>query len=207
MFKATAGQPLIPALCAGTKQISYPATGNAGITLTAGPSANNAALLVPKGSCLKMIHGFNANAGGTRVNEFTLMIDFKVNLSDTYYPLLQTALSNNKDADIFVKQNGAVGLNANGGGYSPAGSVSANTWYRYVLVVKAGQPWKEYLNGTLIYTASGNTAVDSRWSMETGGALLFADESNEDGDFNVAEIAVWNKALTPAQIANLGQAE
>lgn len=207
MFKATAGQPLIPALCAGTKQISYPATGNAGITLTAGPSANNAALLVPKGSCLKMIHGFDANGGGTRVNEFTLMIDFKVNLSGTYYPLLQTALSNNKDADIFIKQNGSVGLNATGGGYSPAGSVSANTWYRYVLVVKAGQPWKEYLNGTLIYTASGNTAVDSRWSMETAGTLLFADESNEDGDFNVAEIAVWNKALTPAQIANLGQTE
>ena len=58
-----------------------------------------------------------------------------------------------------------------------------------------------------IHTGSGNMSVDGRWALETGGLLLFSDNTDEDGDFNIAEIAIWDKNLTPAQIANLGICE
>lgn len=202
MFKASIGANLIPGTT-GTNTVTFPAPNNANIVSVTGPVAGNRAIRIPKNSCVKMIHNLAAS-GGAKVNEYTLMIDFKVDLADAYYPLLQTSLANNKDADIFIKKDGSIGLSATNGGYSPMGAVSANTWSRYVLVVKAGKPWKEFLNGALIYTASGNTPLDDRWSLDIAGSILFGDNNSEDAPIEVAEIALWDKELTIPQISNLG---
>ena len=206
LFKASIGQSLIPGTSTGGVAIVYP-TDNGNITTIAGPTASNKAVFVPKRSCVKMLHGIAAS-GGSKVNEYTLMIDFKLSFSHPWYSLIQTELANTDDADIFINaSNGKVGLSVAAGGYSAAGAIVANTWCRYVFVVKSGQPIKQYVNGVPIHTGSGNMSVDGRWALETGGLLLFSDNTDEDGDFNIAEIAIWDKNLTPAQIANLGICE
>jgi hypothetical protein len=204
LLRAEIGSALLPAFCVGSRQITYPVTGNANIVRGVGPSESVKAVVIPKGSCVKMEHALAPNGGGTNVNEYSLLIDFKVDLSDAWYPIIQTNLANTDDGDIFIRQNGSVGLNATGAGYSLTGLVKANGWHRLVMVVKAGERLRIYLDGGLILTGNADMTVNSRWSLSPQGVLLFADESNEDGNFTVAEVSIWDTALSPAQVANLG---
>ncbi|MDR1738207.1 MAG: FN3 and LamG domain-containing metallophosphoesterase [Candidatus Symbiothrix sp.] len=201
LLKAEVGEALIPATAA-KPPVEKATAAEANIVAEAGPSADNGAIYVPKNSGFKMIHNIAAN-GGTKVNDYTLMIDFNARLTNSYYCLIQTTLANTDDGDIFIKKDGTIGLSATGFGYG--GSVVADTWNRYVLVVKNGVP-TSYLNGVEIKAGSGIT-VDSRWALDPNGVWLFIDDNSEDDDIHIAEVAIWDSALTAAQVTNLGTIE
>ena len=165
-----------------------------GVEAIVGPSDDNSGISVPKAAA------FRVNRETTdSVKNYTLQYDVRVASTEVYHALLQTNTKNSDDADFFINKSAKVGLAATGWGYG--GTVNANTWHRIVIVVKDGVP-NAYIDGAL---ASKGTAAQSRWVLNGDYFYIFCDNSGEDGDIDVAELAYWNTALTDRQIANLGQ--
>jgi len=165
----------------------------------AGPAAGNNAIRIGPGSYYRMNHDIPANGGGSLVNEYTLMIDFRVTSLGPWKTFFQTDLSNRSDGDCFINPSGNIGVGATGyTGYA----VATNEWYRLVVSVKNGLQHNYYVDGQLV-TAGTAGAVDGRFALDTL-LLMFADNDGEDGLIDCAELAVWSTALTGAQAAALG---
>lgn len=192
LTKAEIGNPLIKGK--GTSNPTIPSD-NSNIIATAGPNINNGAARIPLNSLLKMEHGSGA------IDSYSIMFDIKIPATGRYYALFETNLANNDDADLFINKSGCLGKNGSGfGGYSAA-AVSTEVWYRVVYVCKAGTP-TVYLNGSL---AKQGTSSDNANRINANGLLLFADNSSEDNEMDVAEVRFWNTALTAIQVSNLGE--
>jgi hypothetical protein len=189
--KASAGSPLI-------RQ-------GEGFTFVEGPKASNGAVQVAKGSYFRAPHGIAANGGGSRVNNFSVMFDFKVSELGRYYSFIQTTLENNDDAEFFLRPAGNLGIG--GTGYSEH-VVTAGEWHRLVISAAMGNAYLYYIDGKLIHTGNtSNATVDSRFSWLPEGVLFFADEDGEDADMDISNIAVWDKALSTSEVAALGGVE
>lgn len=164
-----------------------------GIVSSDGPNSVNKAITVPKGSYLKLTNGSSVD-----VASYTLMYDLKPKVLSGYQSLLQTNVQNRNDGDFFIKNN-TIGYNASGLGYG--GSLVLGQWHRIVFVVNEGFV-TTYIDGVKI---GASTSAKDSWIMSPGFALLFADESNEEGEMNLAEFRYWDTALTAGQVASLGE--
>ncbi|MDH8701937.1 putative phosphodiesterase [Dysgonomonadaceae bacterium PH5-43] len=199
LLKATTGAALVP----GTETTSGGVTvvasaADANIVTTAGPTASNKAVLVPKAALLKMVHG-----SSTGVGSYTLMYDVKITTASKYRCLLQTTLTNKSvDGDLFINESNYVGLSASGFGYGST-KLQVDTWYRIVFTVNNGVP-SVYLDGSI---EKAGTGANDRWKLPINEVLFFADNNGEDNDIEVAEIRYWDSVLTVNQIANLGSVE
>jgi hypothetical protein len=164
----------------------------------AGPFGNNLAIKTDPGSYLKMTHDILPN-GGNLVNEYSILIDFLIPESGIWHSFLQTDATNASDAEIFANSTNAIGSDATG--YSNS-TISANTWYRMLIVCKNGVFFKLYLNGELWLDAPGQQ-IDGRFAL-ANDLLLFADNTARDGSILCSEISIWEVALTEPEIADLG---
>ena len=150
LFKATVGPDLIPV--------------GSGFTQTEGFNRRTRAVSLPcsqnvdgawQHNHLIYNHGFAANGGGTKVNEFTVLIDCMFPGGPTegstwtngkYYCLYQTTLSNTgSDGDFFWRPGADFGI---------TGLYTADTklfvkdkWYRFIISVQLGKDIRYYLNG------------------------------------------------------------
>ena len=169
-------------------------------TAVTGPEAGNGAVNIGVGSYYKMLQGINpGNGGGTLVNEYTLQYDFKISSLGAWRSFFQTTVANNDDADFFINTSGNIGVGAVG--YSTS-VIAPNTWYRLIISVKNGTSFNVYLDGVLF--KSGTTqALDGRFALAST-LLVFADNDGEDGEISCAELAIWDKALNDAEVAELG---
>ncbi|MDR1335663.1 MAG: Ig-like domain-containing protein [Tannerella sp.] len=173
-----------------------------GFAFVEGPGAGNGAVRVAKGSYFRVPHGIAANGGGSRVNNYTVLFDFKVSELGRYYSFIQTTLENNDDAEFFLRSAGNLGIG--GTGYSEH-VVSAGEWHRLVLSASMGNFYLTYLDGTLIHEGNvGSAAIDSRFSFMPEGVLLFADDDGEDAEIDIAEVMIWDGALDAGQVQSLG---
>jgi hypothetical protein len=184
------------------------------MSLVAGPKTTDYAVRVPRYSYFKCEYSIAANGGGNRVNEYTMMFDFKVPALSLYYTFFNTYIGdgssnddNSTNADFFIRGT----TNVIGGGVfsysSTANPVEANRWYRLVVSVKVGDAVKYYLDGELFFTSSNVSTVDTfRASLRTDAVLFFNDDSSEDNELDVAEIAIWDEALDAARVQLLGTA-
>lgn len=163
-----------------------------------GPIGGNLATKIDAGSYLKMTNGLLPN-GGALVNEYTLQIDFSVPEAGIWHSFYQTDPTNASDADLFTNLANAIGTTATT--YSTS-TISANTWYRMLVVVKNGAFFKVYINGELWLDAAGQE-VDGRFAL-ANDLLLFADNDGEDGSILCSEVSIWEVALTDTEIADLG---
>ena len=171
-------------------------------TAIAGPTVSNGAVTVPKGSYYKMTHGIAANGGGTKVNQFTLMFDFKINAT-AWHNFFQTdSTAGASDGDLFINTSNLIGTWALG--YSDA-SVVNGTWYRLIVACDNTHSFKTYLDGQLLKdgVVSGMDMIDGRYSLRPF-LLLFADDDGDDGDIDVAEIAIWDHALSASEVLAYG---
>lgn len=151
------------------------------------------------GSYYKMHHQIPANGGGSKVNEYTLQIDFKIETVGVWHCFFQTTILNNNDGDCFINPNGNIGVAATS--YSTY-AVKSNEWYRLVLSVKNGSQYKYYLDGSLLNNGAVQS-IDGRFSLDSL-LLMFADEDGEDNSIIVSEIGIWDKALSTQEVNNLG---
>jgi guanyl-specific ribonuclease Sa len=164
-----------------------------------GPALSDFAAKIGVGSYYKMRHQISANGGGSKVNEYTLQIDFKVEALGVWHCFFQTTILNNNDGDCFINPSGNIGVAATG--YSNY-LVKPNEWYRLVLSVKNGTQYKYYLDGELLNNGTVQ-AIDGRFSLDSL-LLMFDDDDGEDNNIIVSEIGIWDRALSGAEINTLG---
>jgi hypothetical protein len=167
-------------------------------TSVTGPSVDNGAIRIGKGSYIRINHAISTNGGGTKVNEYTLQIDFKIQSLSVWHSLFQTSALNSDDGECFVNLTGNIGVQATG--YSNY-TIKPNEWYRLIISVKNGVQYNYYLDGQL--TFGFLQSVDGRFSLDKF-LLLFADDNGEDGEIDCAEAAIWDKALTTDEVKLLG---
>lgn len=165
-----------------------------------GPTTSNFAVRLGAGSYYKVAHNIGSNGGGIFVNEYSIVIDFKIPSLDKWHCLYQTSISNSNDGDLFINTNGNIGTQATG--YSTY-SIKANEWYKLVINVQNGDHYDLYLDGNLIH--KGNVqSIDGRFSLDGKHVLIFADEDGEDNDIDCAELSIYNYSLTANEIKTLG---
>jgi uncharacterized protein YjdB len=168
--------------------------------------AGTGAVMVPKGGYFEAYHGIAANGGGSNVNEYTLMIDFRLPRLGVWYTFFQTDINgvpggsnSGNDAECFINASNNLGVGVTG--YFPA-SLTASAWFRLVVSLGGGA-YKVYLNGTNI--SSYDVSPDSRFSLMPAVALL-CDNDGEDADIDISNIAIWGRTLNDSEISALGTA-
>lgn len=154
-----------------------------------GPTKDNGALFVPKGASFRM-------KNPKRLSSYTIMYDVRIPDYSSFRALLQTNRTHDDDADLFINKEGAVGVGAMGYG----GRVKPNKWHRIIISTVNGCP-SVYLDGSKVCQAS---VTDNRWVISANSIFLFADNDGETANLDVAEIALWDVALTEAEVACLG---
>jgi hypothetical protein len=164
-----------------------------------GPDSTNGAINIGIGSYYIAEHNISPNGGGTRVNEFTIVMDIKVPHLGEWYTLYQISLLNNDDGEWFFDRQGRMGVRATG--YTDP-IIVAGKWCRLAMSVKNGERYDYYLNGQLVLNGQPN-GIDERFSLGPT-VLLFADENQEDNPIDVAEIKMYSRALGGDEIASLG---
>jgi len=170
-------------------------------TAISGPTVTNGAVTVPKGSYLTMTHGISANGGGTKVNRYSLLIDFRIT-STAWHNFFQVdEAPTTSDGDFFIKPTGEMGTS--GAGYSTF-LAQLNVWYRLVITIENGVANKSYIDGQLIKNWSAYD-IDTRYALNPT-LLLFADDDGDDGDIDVAEVAIWDRPLSADEVTALGAA-
>jgi hypothetical protein len=162
-------------------------------TQVAGPTAEDRAVRVGRGSYFRCFHGMAANGGGWRVNEFTLMIRFKIPALGKCYALFQTSVANDDHPESLITDRGTVGV----GTYSSV-MIRPGVWYR--LVISSGyEKYDYFIDGKLVHQFS-RSKDHERLSLSPDELLLFADDGSFDNEFDIAEVAIWDKPVR--QITN-----
>ena len=161
-----------------------------GVTYVEGPEAGNGAIRLPAGAIFNIQYD-------EKLTSYTLMYDVKIPDHNEFRSLLQTTAENNNDGDLFINKQGQLGLFVMGYG----GVVKLNTWHRIVVSVEDGCP-SVYLDGELVTKAK--TSGDTQWVIQPNSGYLFLDDGNEMGEFEIAELALWDKALSNGEVLELG---
>jgi len=191
-----------------------------GQSAVTGIGGSDGAVGVELGTYYQADHGVGANGGGTYVNEFTLLFDvmYPEESAGKWRAFYQTGYETYNDSDYFISNSdeswgvGDLGYTRNatiGEWYS-----SHSTWYRAVLTVKLGSPEVAfhdlYINGEL--KGKHNTAnlgLDGRFSLypndyENPYICFAGDNDGDDALMHYSNIAIWDRPLTPQEIAQLG---
>jgi hypothetical protein len=165
-----------------------------------GSEPGDGAARVDVGSYYICDHGIAANGGGSLVNEYTVVMDVRPFGRGLWHCFLQTNQSNSNDGEVFIDQPGRVGVSATG--YSYPRMLDAGTWYRVAIVVDNGTRYEIYADGILILDGTAQS-VDGRFSLDPT-VLFFADDNGEDGEIDVSRIALYDEALSAAEVEELG---
>lgn len=154
-----------------------------------------------------MDHGISPNGGGTRVNQFTLIMDVLVDTTGGgAASLLRMSPANNGDGDLFWQGN-QVGQGT--GGYNGAGTFTAGAWHRVAIAYdEAATPAfaAKYVDGVKQDDWTAGHALDNVRRSLAPSVLLFADGDgdNERRRMWVNSIQIRSGTLSDAELAALG---
>jgi hypothetical protein len=170
----------------------------------AGPSGGNGATRIGVGSYFTATHGIAPNGGGAKVNQYSLMFDFRVDQAlgmwHNFFQTDPTVAAN--DGEYFIRSTtGALGtLDL---AYTTPFVVANNTWYRLILTVENGTFFKAYVDGQFQFDHNIRPIDDVRYSLASV-LHVFGDDDGDDGLIDCAEFAIWDYALSAAEVAALG---
>ena len=164
-----------------------------------GEHAGDGATRIGNNSYYRCIHDIAANGGGLRVNEFTLVIDFKIPSIGQYYNFYQADMTNSNTGEVFVNVAGHIGITET---YFTSCVIEPNEWYRLVIAVDLDNTFRYYIDGQLVLNGT-NQDIDSRFSLDTS-FLWFADDLDKDNEFDVSNVAIFNRTITPSEASSLG---
>lgn len=165
-----------------------------------GPTGADHAVAKSVGSHFVCDHGIAANGGGSNVNKWSMVVDFKVPNISSWKCFLQTNTANSNDGDLFVNTSGNVGVAALT--YSSTALI-ANEWYRLAFTVDAGNDIKIYLDGEL-WNAGDPSTLDGRFALDLANLLLFADDNAEDNPMDISVVALYDRTLSDNEVFILG---
>ena len=165
----------------------------------AGPNPNDLATRVGINDYYTCTHDIDPNGGGTYVNEYTLVVDFKISQLGQYYCFYQTSITNSNDGEVFINPSGHVGITGTGYSYC---TLTPNEWYRLVISVDLGNSFNYYIDGQLIHTGVSQN-IDGRYALDPY-FHWFWDENGEDNEFDIAAAAVLNYPITAEEAEQMG---
>jgi hypothetical protein len=171
-------------------------------TTIAGYSGTDNAVRIGPGSNYSVLHGMPGNGGSaTLVNQYTILVDFRVGSLGSWKTFYQTNNTNSNDADLWVRDSdGMIGVGD--ADYSIEGAIP-NVWHRMILSVNNGSFFKIYLDGRVILNGT-TQAVNGRFSLDPR-TYFMSDNNGEDGLIDVSTIALFNSALTQTEVESLGR--
>lgn len=150
--------------------------------------------------------GFTPNGGGSKVNQYTVAIDYVQTSGPTSWnSLFQTAYDGNStDGDLWIAGANATArtLYTTELGHSTL-TFDPSKWHRIVWSVDNGNFFRVYVDGILFLDGAGQP-IDGRYSLFPNRFHLFADNDWEDQWGLVGTVATWNRALTTAEIEGMG---
>ncbi|MGD8778474.1 MAG: DUF4983 domain-containing protein [Ignavibacteria bacterium] len=178
-----------------------------------GHSGGDGAVEVGLGSFYRLNLDFEPNGSdtATRVNEFTFVIDFYLPQTDVWYAFHSARNDGDPTADdwdSFIRKSD-MGLGVGATGYSIY-SVKEKEWYRLVISADLGTEYKYYLDGQIAQIADDIEAIgiDGRFSLPSADGvnqvLFFGDESGEDANIYISQLAVYDRPLTEEEVYSLG---
>jgi hypothetical protein len=163
-------------------------------------------------------HGILPNAGGEKVNQYTVIMDVMFPASSGgFRSLFQTETNNATDGDVFLNGGNGLGISS-----QYQGNATADTFHRIAFTVDlTKRELGKYIDGVNVVTTPVGSAplgtglfqylsatdgvVDKRWSLDPL-ALIFADEDGETAAGVVNSIQTRPVVLSPSEIARLGKA-
>ncbi len=154
-----------------------------------------------------MDHGIAPNGGGTRVNQYTLIMDVMVGTSGPgAASLLQiSSLNNTDDGDLFWQGNN---FGQGTGGYNGTGAFTAGEWHRVVAAYdEAANPpvVTKFVDGIKQDDWTSNQSLDNDRRALKPTAVLFGDgDQDERREMWVNSIQIRSGKLSDAQMAALG---
>jgi hypothetical protein len=171
-----------------------------GVSIIDGPADDDGAVQVAKGTYFIAPHGIDANGGGNRVNEFSIVMDIQLPEPELWQALYQTDATNRNDGECFISPNTVLGIGNTG--YTTYRFNHPNEWYRIVISVKNNIRYNYYSDGVKRLDGTPQD-IDGRFSLGSV-VLFFADENGEDNAINVSDIKLFSKALNDSEVYALG---
>lgn len=158
--------------------------------------------------------GSGPNVGASAgINRYTLLMDILVPSPwplDWIVPFFNTDPYNLNDADFYLYGDGSIGIGYTG--YSAAGVMTPDTWYRvaYVADLQANT-LTYYVNGINVKSGDAD-GLEGRWSLysnqDAGPDLLLFNEGDTSGTYThqlyVSSVAFVDRVLSPDELADLG---
>jgi hypothetical protein len=154
-----------------------------------------------------MTHLIPPNGGGTRVNQFTFIMDVMVDTTGGgAASLLQMSPVNNTDGDLFWQGNN---FGQGGNGYGGTGIFTPAEWHRIAIAYdEAAAPAHaiKYVDGVFQQDWTAGHALDNDRRSLAPTSILFADGDgdNERRKMWVNSVQIRAGALSQAQLAALG---
>ncbi|MBE0545424.1 MAG: PEP-CTERM sorting domain-containing protein [Verrucomicrobia bacterium] len=151
------------------------------------------------------------NGGGDYVNQYTIIFDILSPGSINWTPFFNTAHDNGNDADFYLADDGSLGIGPLG--YSSAGVIAADTWYRVAFAADlAAGTVSYYVNGTSVYDRTGGSLLDGRFALysnqDVEPSFLLFNEGDTSGQYThelyISSVAVVDWMLSPADLLALG---
>ncbi len=168
-------------------------------TAIQGYTQSDGAVTIGVGSYYTVQHGIAPNGNGTKVNQYTVVMDVRFHDLGQWYALFQTDSTNVSDGDWFISSSGKLGIKAVG--YTSK-KLIPNKWYRIAASVSNGNRFDYYINGKKVLSGTPQN-IDERFALGSE-ILFFADENGEDNSIDVADIKLFSKDLNDDEIAALG---
>ena len=159
---------------------------------------------------LLTFNGSGPNGSGAYINQFTWIADMLVPGTLNWVALFNTNPENANDADFYISPTGQVGTTP---GYSLAGTITVNTWYRVAFVANlTSGKLTFYVNGALARDITTTGLLDGRYSLfsnaDPGPDLLLFNEGDTSGQYThelyVNSVAFKDQAMSAADILALG---
>ncbi len=154
-----------------------------------------------------MRHRIAPNGGGTKVNQYTLIMDLMIDDTGAgAASMLRVTPTGSSDGDLFWQGNN---FGQGGGGYNGTGAFTPKTWHRVVAAYdEAANPpvVTKYVDGIKQDDWTANQGLDAARRAMGPVAWLFADgtPTDERRKFWVKSIQIRSGKLTDAQIVALG---
>lgn len=192
-----------------------------------GPGAGDGAVTVGLGSYFECTPDLNPNGAdtATQVNRYTIAMDIRIPVKEwhafyqtdptTYPDTIKDGLGNptrigerfTGDADLFTRPAATIGVGVSGYSYD---TITVDKWYRFVLSVDlAAHVFRFYIDGQLMHVGTpGGFNLDNRFAIQSIDALnklvFLGDDDGDDGEMDVAFIALYERPLTDAEVESWG---
>lgn len=161
------------------------------------------------GNHLLVIHDIGANGGNpNRAAEYTLAFDLRRPSGSQMRSIFQADLANANDAEYHLATGTAL-PGSSSIGYAGNLGVTADTWVRLVIAVKLGSGISSHLikaDGSVSsFSHAPLTASDADYSLDPAQAILFGDDNGENAPLTIGQVAIFDQAMSPLQVAALGK--